>query len=223
MSVAIQSSKALLAVLLAVSAFGCEKPAEQSPAPAKPSVAPKPVASTAPVESAKPPPKPREDCPEGSSGIGTFDEPCMASGASRMMKVEYTGKTTDEGPKFAITNLSKNQILYGSIVAYFYDKAGKQLPVADSEKPRPKQTCSGANIFAGAVKPDEKVYMFFSCIKKSHVPEGTATIEAEVQTVGFADSSGEKNDFYWKNPDLVPDERPKGGLKPGKATPKLKK
>ena len=42
-------------------------------------------------------------------------------------------------------------------------------------------------------------------------PEGTATIEAEVKTVGFADEAGKKNEFYWSNPDLVPEQRPKGG------------
>ena len=29
----------------------------------------------------------------------------------------------------------------------------------------------------------------------------------------FADEAGKKSEFYWSNPDLVPDERPKGGLK----------
>jgi len=129
-----------------------------------------------------------------------------------MMDVKYTGKTTDEGPKFSVTNKSKKAILYGSVAAYFYDKAGKQLQVTAGGKPRPMQLCSG-NIFAGAVKPDEKIFVFFSCVKKDQVPEGTATIEAEVRTVGFADEAGTKNDFYWSNPDLVPDERPKGGLK----------
>jgi hypothetical protein len=50
-------------------------------------------------------------------------------------------------------------------------------------------------------------------VKKDHVPEGTATIEAEIKTVGFADESGSKNEYYWSNPDLIPDVRPKGGLK----------
>jgi hypothetical protein len=67
------------------------------------------------------------------------------------------------------------------------------------------------------VKPGEKIFIFFSCVKKSHVPEGTVSIEAEVKTVGFADEEGKKNEFYWSNPDLVPDERPKGGIKPTKA------
>lgn len=132
-----------------------------------------------------------------------------------MMEVKYTGKTTDQGPKFQVISKSKLPILHGSIVVYFYDKAGKQLQVTSSNKPRPKQTCSG-NIFAGQVKPSEKIFVFFSCVKQGDVPEGTAAIEAEVRTVGFADQSGAKNEFYWKNEDLVPDERPKGGIKPKK-------
>jgi hypothetical protein len=129
-----------------------------------------------------------------------------------MMEVKYTGKMSDDGPKFSVTNKSKKAILYGSVAAYFYDKAGKQLQVTAGGKPRPMQLCSG-NIFAGAVKPDEKIFVFFSCVKKDQVPDGTTAIEAEARTVGFADAAGTQNDFYWSNPDLIPDVRPKGGVK----------
>jgi hypothetical protein len=129
-----------------------------------------------------------------------------------MMELKYTGKTTDEGPKFSVTNKSDTPILFGSIAAYFYDKAGKQLEVTSGGKPRPMQTCSG-NVFAGAVKPGEKIFVFFSCVNKAHVPDGTAAIEGEVKTVGFADEAGARNEFYWSNPELAPDQRPKGGLK----------
>jgi hypothetical protein len=208
-----QSSKLLLSLTLVTFLLGCEeeKGATKDAAASKPSAAAAPVAPP-PAPSAPPPAKLREDCPKGSSGVGTSAAPCLASGDSRMMEVKYTGKTTDEGPKFAITNKANQQILFGSLAAYFYDKAGKQLPVTAGGKSRPMQVCSG-NIFAGAVKPGEKIFMFFSCVKKEHVPEGTATIEAEVKTVGFADEAGTKNEFYWSNPDLVPDERPKGGIK----------
>ena len=188
--------------------LGCEEeakpPAATKPSAAAPAPTPPPVPSTPPA-----PPKLRDDCPKGSSGVGTSAEPCLASGSSRMMEVAYTGKTTDQGPKFSIVNKSDSQILFGSLAVYFYDKAGKQLQVP-GDKPKPMQVCSG-NIFAGAVKPGEKIFMFFSCVKKEHVPEGTVTIEAEVKTVGFADEAAKKNEFYWSNPDLVPNERPKGG------------
>jgi hypothetical protein len=204
-----KSSKLLLAVSVVTLLAACEEEAKEKPAdkPAPAAITPVPTPSVAPA-----PPKLREDCPKGSSGVGTNTEPCMASGDSRMMEVTYTGKTTDEGPKFAIVSKADQQILYGSIVAYFYDKKGKQLQVKAGDKTKPNQVCSG-NIFAGAVKPSEKIFMFFSCVKKEHVPEGTAAIEAEIKTVGFADEAGKKNEFYWSNPDLVPDERPKGGLK----------
>ena len=29
----------------------------------------------------------------------------------------------------------------------------------------------------------------------------------------FPDESGKRTEFYWRNEDLAPDERPKGGLK----------
>jgi hypothetical protein len=210
MALAIRSSNILLGLALALSALACEEEKKpEAPAP-KPSATA--VASAPPPAPPPEPPKPRSDCPEGSSGIGTSDSPCKGSGDARMMEVKYTGKTTDEGPKFQVVNKTKKSILYGSVGAYFYDKKGKQLQVTAGGKPRPMQICSG-NIFAGAVKPDEKIFVFFSCVKKDQIPEGTDAIEAEVKMVGFADESGTKNDYYWSNLDLVPDVRPKGGLK----------
>jgi hypothetical protein len=207
MSLAVQSSKLLSVFALATLLFGCEEEKKAEPPAPKASAAV--VASVAPPPAPPPqPPKLRDDCPDGSSGIGTQAEPCLGKGESRMMEVTYTGKTTDEGPKFSIVNKSKLPVLFGSLVAYFYDKAGKQLEVTADGKPRPMQVCSG-RIFAGAVKPGEKIFMFFSCVKKAHVPEGTATIQAEVKTVGFTDDAGRESQFYWSNPELAPEKRPK--------------
>lgn len=212
MSFVIKPSTLFSTLTLVTLLLGCEEEASKPPA-AKPSAAaPAVVPPPAPSEAPKPA-KLRDDCPKGSSGVGTSAEPCLASGESRMMEVKYTGKTTDEGPKFSIVNKADSQILFGSLAVYFYDKAGKQLQVTGGDKPKPMQVCAG-NIFAGAVKPGEKIFMFFSCVKKSQVPEGTLTIEAEVKTVGFADEAGKKNEFYWSNPDLAPNERPKSGSKP---------
>ena len=218
MSLAIQSSqssKLLSVFVLATLVFGCEQEVKkEEPAAAKPSASVAAAAPT-PTPSAQPP-KLRDDCPDGSSGVGTLTEPCLGKGDSRMMEVAYTGKTTDEGPKFSVINKSKRPILFGSLVAYFYDKAGKQLEVTADGKPRPMQVCSG-RIFAGAVKPGEKIFMFFSCVKKAHIPDGTATIQAEVKTVGFTDDAGRESEFYWSNPELTPDKRPKSD---GKSKPK---
>jgi len=208
MSLAIKSFTLLSAFGLATLLFGCEEPAAKETASAKPSASAATPAPPPAPPAPPPAPKLRDDCPEGSSGVGTQAEPCLGKGDARMMEVTYTGKTTDEGPKFSIVNKSKNPILFGSLVAYFYDKAGKQLEVTADGKPRPMQTCSG-RIFAGAVKPGEKIFMFFSCVKKAHVPEGTATIQAEVKTVGFTDDAGNDSIFYWSNPDLAPNARPK--------------
>jgi hypothetical protein len=211
MSLAVQSAKVLSMFALATCLFACEEePKKEVPAP-KPSAAPVATVAPPPAPSAEPP-KLRDDCPDGSSGVGTQAEPCLGKGESRMMEVTYTGKTTDEGPKFSIVNKSKHPILFGSLVAYFYDKAGKQLEVAGDAKPKPMQVCSG-RIFAGAVKPGEKIFMFFSCVKKAHVPEGTAAIQAEVKTVGFTDDAGKESLFYWSNPDLAPEKRPKAKAK----------
>jgi len=188
--------------------------------PAK-EAAPAATASAAPTVSAPAPAptpsatvavkKPSRPCPEGSSGTGTFEEPCKAKGKARIMDVSATNKVGDKGPTFKIINNSKQEILYGKIVAYFYDKAKKQIDSA-GEKPRHRLTCAG-NIFGGAVKPGEKIFMNFSCVKKEDVPKGVAFIEGEVQTVGFTDDTGNAADLYWRNDDLAPEERPKGGIK----------
>lgn len=204
-------SKLLLSLAFLTLLPSCEEEAKKPEAEAKPSAAPA-TAAPPPAPSTPPaPPKLRDDCPKGSSGVGTSAEPCLGSGEQRMMEVAYTGKTTEQGPKFSIVNKSNSQILFGSLAVYFYDKAGKQLQVK-GDKPKPFQACAG-NIFAGAVKPGEKIFMFFSCVKKDHVPEGTAAIEAEIKTVGFADEEGKKSEYYWSNPDLVPEVRAKGGKK----------
>jgi hypothetical protein len=221
MKLSLRSLTLLVVPLLATFLLGCdeEKKPEQAAKATPTASASVAAAAPTPAPTPPPPPKPREDCPEGSSGIGTSAEPCLGSGTTRMMEVTWSGKTTEEGPKFKVVNKTKKPILFGSVAVYFYDKKGKQLEVTHGGKARPMQLCSG-NIFAGAVKPEETIWVFFSCVKKEHVPEGTAAIEAEVRTVGFADADGTKNEYYWSNPDLIPDARPKGGIKPGKPAKK---
>jgi hypothetical protein len=192
-------------------------------ASASASSAPPPVAtpSAAPsAAAAAPPPSasaaPRSDCPKDSSGPGTLDQPCAGKGAARMMAAKWTGKIDDEkGPYFAVTNEGPASILYGKIAVYFYDKDKKQLEVkpAGATKPLPYLICAGSNLFSGVMKAKEKATLTFSCVKKDHVPEGTKAIEGEIITVGFADASAKKNEFYWSNKDLAPDVRPKGGVK----------
>jgi hypothetical protein len=137
----------------------------------------------------------------------------MGKGPARMMVATYTGKSDDKGPFFNVKNTSPLTILYGKIDVYFYDKSGKQLDVkGDDGKTKPYQPCSGANVFGGVVKPNESYKIQFSCVPKSAVPDGATALEGEVTLVGFADATEKKNDFYWKNDDLVPDQRKKGGI-----------
>jgi hypothetical protein len=214
--------KALLTMAAIVSlVVGCSKDESTPPPTPSASAAPPPsVSAQAPSASAPPAmtssaPEPTHDCPAGSSGPGSFGKPCEAKGRSRMMEVKWK-KTGDDGPSFAVTNKSSLVILYGKIAVYFYDKAGKALGVLDDTasppKPRPYHTCSG-KFFGGVMKPAEREVLTFSCVPKSVVPEGTASVEAEMQMVGFADASEKKIDFYWRNNDLAPDSRPKGGVK----------
>ena len=132
-----------------------------------------------------------------------------------MMDVKWK-KTDDKGPSFAITNKSKLVIVYGKIAVYFYDKSGKQIELKDDSETPPKtkpfRTCFG-NFFQGVMKPAESAVLTFSCVPKKVIPDGTATIEGEMQMVGFADASEKKSEYYWKNGDLTPDVRPKGGVK----------
>ena len=186
-------------------------PAVSTPAPA---ATPPASAAAAPPSASAAPSGPVHDCPTGSTGDGTLSKPCEATGKARMMEATWTGKITDGGPSFKVINKSKSVILYGKIVVYFYDKAGKQLEVKGSDgKPHPNQVCAG-NLFGGVMKAGEKATMDnFSCVKKEIVPEGAAAIEAEMQMVGFADQTEKKSEYYWRNNDLTPDTRPKGGVK----------
>jgi hypothetical protein len=172
-------------------------------------------ASAAPSASAAASAEPPHDCPPGSTGAGSYAKPCDAKGKDRAMEVKWT-KTGDSGPSFAITNKLKTVIVWGRIYVYFYDKSGKQLDVADESvsppKSKPYHTCSG-QFFGGPMNPNEKETLTFSCVPKKVVPDGTTTVEAEMQMVGFADASGKKIDFYWRNSDIAPDTRPKGGIK----------
>ena len=212
-------SKALMTAAIAVAIGACSEEhstpavssASSAPPPPPVSAAPAAVA-TAPVASAAPS-GPVHDCPAGSSGDGSLSKPCDAKGTARMMEVTWTGKMADGGPQFRVTNKSPSVILYGKFLAYFYDKAGKQLEVKDAAgKVHPYQACVG-NLFSGIMKPAEKAVITFSCVKQDHVPEGAVAIEGEMQMVGFADASEKKSEYYWRNNDLTPDKRPKGGVK----------
>jgi hypothetical protein len=206
---------------LALFAVGCDDEKKEpgksaaSATRAQPTAsAPEPKAS-APVASAAPA-EPHHDCPEGATGEGSFNKPCEGKGTTRLMEVTWTGKTDDKGPSFRVVNKSKLDILYGKVAVYFYDKAGKQLEAKDTSesapKGKPKQTCGG-NIFDGPMKAGEKAVITFSCVKKDNMPDGVAAIEAEMEMVGFTDSEGKKNEFYWRNKELTPDERPKSKAK----------
>jgi hypothetical protein len=177
-------------------------------ATAIPSATAVPTATVAAVPSAEP----HHDCPAGSVGIGSFASPCEGKGKDHLMTVKWT-KTDDKGPNFSIKNVGKLTILFGKIAVYFYDKSGKQLDVKDeSAMPatvKPFHTCSG-NFFQGVMKPAESATLTFSCVPKRIIPEGTASIEASMTQVGFADAAGTKVDFYWRNKDLSPDAKKKG-------------
>ena len=211
MSIVSRAAKLVCTVSI-VCVVGCEE--EPKPeAKGAPSAAPAPTPAPTPVASTPPEPEEKHDCPEGSTGSGSFNKPCEAKGKERLMKVEWNGKQTDKGPPFRVQNTSKLPIVYGKMAAYFYDKAGKQLQVKDaSGKESPMQWCAG-KIFQGPMKVGEKAVITFSCVNASHVPEGTAAIEAEMQMVGFTDDEGKQTKFYWRNADLTPDVRPKGGVK----------
>jgi hypothetical protein len=227
-SMARSMAASLAVAALVLGASGCSKDSagtsgaasaakSADPAPSStPAAAASGASATPPASASAAAVEPPHDCPKGSTGEGSFAKPCEAKGNARMMEAQWNGKTDDKGPFFKITNKSPSTILYGKIAVYFYDKAGKQLDVQDTAATPPKavpyRTCSG-NIFSGVMKPAEKATIQFSCVKKEHVPEGTAAIEAELQTVGFADASDKKVDFYWANKDLTPDARKKGGVK----------
>jgi hypothetical protein len=216
MSTKMKLTFASMTAALAMTVLGCSKEEAKPEAPPAPTPSAPPVVSTPPppTASAPPPSAPVHDCPKDSTGDGTFAKPCEATGTARMMEVQWTGKMDDKGPSFRITNKSPSVILYGKVMVYYYDKAGKQLSVKETptSSGKPFQTCFG-NMFSGVMKAGEKAVITFSCFKKETVPEGTAAIEGEMQMVGFADPSEKKVEYYWRNRDLTPEARKKGGAK----------
>jgi hypothetical protein len=180
--------------------------ASAAPAPT-PKPTPKPTVSAAP--SAEPDAPPRADCPKDSKGGGTQRQPCEASGDKRFMEVKYL-RIEDKGPAFNVRNTSDATVNYGEVQIYFYDKAGKQIATKDNKK---KLTCAGAKLFDGPMKKGDFFKINFTCLPKDGVPDGVDTIEAEIDMVDIADKADDKKvDLYWRNKDLAPDERPKGGV-----------
>jgi len=135
-----------------------------------------------------------------------------------MVELSFKGKYDEKtgGPMFNVHSKAPKTMLYGRVAIYFYDKAGKIIDVKEapegSDKTHVFHTCSG-NIFAGGLAKDEKAAYNFSCMGKSNIPPGMASMEAEAFMVGFADSTVKKNEYYWRNNDLTPETRPKGGVK----------
>jgi hypothetical protein len=205
------------AVAFLMTVCACSKEEAAPPAPVASASATPPAPPPPPIATAKaaPEPEPHHDCPSNSSGTGSFGAPCDAKGATRLMTVKWK-KTDDKGPSFSIKNVGKATIVYGRIAVYFYDKSGKQIESLDDSdtpgKKLPYHSCAG-NFFQGVMKPAESAILTFSCVPKSVIPDGTATIESEMQMVGFADPTEKKIDFYWRNMDLTPSARPKGGVK----------
>ncbi|HEX4512840.1 MAG TPA: hypothetical protein VH054_04870 [Polyangiaceae bacterium] len=179
--------------------------------------APPTVASVAPSVTASAPAPDRTDCPPPSTGPGTFGKPCEAKGTSRMVELTWKGKYDDKGaPTFNVHSTAPKTMLYGRVAVYFYDKAGKLIDVKEapegSDKTHAFHTCSG-NVFSGGLAPSEKAAYNFSCMGKANIPDGMASMEAEAFMVGFADSTVKKNEYYWRNNDLTPETRAKGGVK----------
>ena len=89
---------------------------------------------------------------------------------------------------------------------------GRQELTVSAKDGSPYHGCGG-NMFGGVMKPAEKATIQFSCMKKENIPDGVSSIEGEMQVVGFTDASGQKVTYYWRNNDLAPDARKKGGVK----------
>jgi hypothetical protein len=176
------------------------------------------VASVIPSASASAPPEVQHDCPPGSTGLGSAAKPCDAKGTARMIEIAWNGKRDSQSgaPTFKVTSKAPKAIVWAKVAVYFYDKTGQLIdvkePIEGSDKTHTYHVCLG-NLFAPNLGIAEKATYNFSCVGKSNVPDGATAIEVEAQRVAFADASGKKADFYWRNNDLTPETRPKGGVK----------
>lgn len=171
--------------------------AASATASAAPPPAPTPSAAVAPPK----------QCPEGSTGSGSYEDPCRASGDSRLVRVEFDKRETGV-IVFAATNEGPYTVIGGARTLRAYDDKGKQLDFMIGGEPIKYVRNSGRlSQFIPAGKT-QNVEFFLS-----DLPAGATVLEVEFEKVEMA-TSGDTPDFVWENPDLAKAERPASGTKP---------
>lgn len=210
--------KLLVATLLASSlaACGSDGKAPLASASAAPSAsAPAPPAAPTATEDASAsatPAAPNPCEPLGLQGDGSMKSPCKLEGTPPIT-AKWTGQYKPdfdgEKPSFTVTSTLSVPVNWGNIAIYYYDKNGKQLEVTDKGRTLKKYWVSGGLLQIGA-KETKEMTMGFT---KDKAPEGTASIEVEIEGYGWTDRQPVT---FFENPDLGHDERPKGGAPPKK-------
>lgn len=122
-------------------------------------------------------------------------KPAPPKDAATSCTVKFKGTAPGKGgPEYTITNTGTRPLRYCQIEAYAYDKSNKQVAK--------KSLSYNATIQPGASR-DEK----FFPLEETATKTPGLTFEAVVTAVIFTD------DAEWRDYNLAPSERPKGGKK----------
>jgi hypothetical protein len=158
-------------------------------------------------EASKPAEKPAAGgkCPAGSTGDGTYDKPCVASGDTRLVPLKYVS-SDDNYIVFDAKNNGPYEVIGGQRDLWIYDASGKRLDITIPNNPPMTHTGTSGGM-TPTVKPGETKQVKFFLDKKSR-PAGAATYQAEFQKVEMSTTGGTP-DFVWTNPGLL-----KGGERP---------
>jgi hypothetical protein len=192
----------LVTICTALALSACDKTDAGATATNKPAAPAATQTSNQPAATPAAAPAPAASkCPAGTKGVGTQIDPCEAKGAKRFIELTYAGKDDEGASQFTMKNVSDKPIGNASFYTFFYDKAGTQLA-----KDGQKAYVGRAGSLRSPLAPGQSATVALEP-SKAEWPEGTATIEAEAVMLSFGDG------VWMKNMDLMPSDRPKGGVK----------
>ena len=189
-------------LVLSFAVSGCSKKSEGPGASAS--------ASAAPSASVAAPAGTGGVCPPNSSGKGTAEEPCKGTG--RVLEAKWTGKNNKKSV-FSVTNKLKSKVDFVQASIYYYDAAGKQLEIPNKDNPKyPHKSASpSGGLFTIGPGETKEIELGFTV---DLIPKATKSIELEFNKVGWVSSDpNAKDDVYWENSALAPENRPMGANK----------
>jgi hypothetical protein len=142
-------------------------------------------------------------CPAGSSLDTTQN--CKGTGAARVATLAWNQTIGDSAQTFTLRNVSGHPLKNGTVLVWCYDKSGTRLDIAGAKK-----YAVLGDAFGGPVRPGESRDLSVN-LPRMTLPDGTATLEAEVVKVTLVNRDG-TDGMNWSNDDLDVDDRASQGV-----------